>query len=358
MLMMKQLIRIFSITILLFSLINDFTQAQDKYAKTTNGYGIAEKLKIDASDLNSLRITNKHGNITITGWERDTIEIHTLINVNAPGSNSAEEVLDFLSIQRAQQGDQLTFRTHFDKEFFSNYPFRVEYSVNLPSRLILDIQNNLGDVLIQNIKGQILLQLDYGKLHLVNSNNLSTHQFKLNFVDAKIDSCRSANANLNNCTLNAKSVTKLTCKSEYSLFNLKQVQSIDINSSTDRININQSDSVKITGNQLIVNCTELNQYGFFELNKGQLTVDAGNNLSQLSADNKMANTTLTLPSSYSYLLNGEVFKGQFTHPQSNQLQLIKEGNGVSFSGKIKSSGQRKGQIILFNENSDLTIKTR
>lgn len=339
-------------------LFNITIQAQNTFSKTTDGYGIEENLQINASNIKSFSITNKHGNIIINGWDRDTIEIHTLINVNAPGPNSAEEVLDFISIQRAERDKQLIFRTQYDEEFFSNYPFNIDYTINLPSRLFININNNLGDVLIQNTDGQISLKLEYGNLHLINSNSQSTHQLNLNFVEAKFESCKAIHGQVSNCSVTSDKVGKIDFISEYSLFNFNQSNSIVLKASTDRINIEQSDSIHITGTQLLVNCTSLNRYGFVEIEKGQLTIDATNELSQLSVSNKRANTTLILPLNYSYILNAEVSIGQFTHPNSNLLQLLKEENSLSISGKIQSSSATFGQLILFNENSNLTIKTR
>ena len=104
-----------------------------EYAKNENGYGIQEKIEIEASGINLLELNNQHGNITVEGWDEENIEIHTLINVNSPGPNGAEEVLDFISIQRAQRDEKLIFRTQFDEEFFSNYPFNIDYHIKLPS---------------------------------------------------------------------------------------------------------------------------------------------------------------------------------------------------------------------------------
>ncbi|MBS2100520.1 hypothetical protein [Carboxylicivirga linearis] len=355
--MMKQLYRTITFCILILLSFKTITNAQDKYATTGNGYGVREILEFDASDYNMLKITNQHGNITIKGWDRDTIEVQSLINVEAPGSNSAEEVLDYISIERANRAGMLIFRTQFDDEFFSNYPFSVEYTVHLPKQLMLDITNNLGDVLIQNIDGKISLHLDYGNLHLINSNSKKAHTFNLNFAEAKLDSCQSVKGFLNNCTLTADNVTKLDFKSEYSLLKLGKTKSIALHSSTDRINITESDSIKITGNQLLVNIKKVNTYGFFEIEKGQLMIKGANQLAHLSVSNKMANTIISLPSEYTYVLNGEITNGELNHPNINQLQVLREGTKESFTGHIGTEGNTTGQLILFNENSDLTIKT-
>ncbi len=338
-------------------MLNTSVNAQDKYAKTGSGYGTREILDFDAAQYSMLKITNQHGNITINGWDSDSIQIQTLINVQAPGSNSAEEVLDFISIQRASRGGMLIFRTAFDEEFFSNYPFSIDYTINVPKSLMLDINNNLGDVLIQNVDGKIKLHLDYGKLHLVQSNNKLDHDFTLNFADAKLDTCNNIKGKLNNTTFTADKVGRIEFKSQYSAYQIGEARSISLNSATDKININQSDSLQVSGNQLLINVKKLNTFGFVEVDRGQLMLKADSTLSKLSISNKMANTIITLPVDYTYLVNGEITNGELIHPNPEQLQLVKEGSKESFSGKIGTTNTYQGQLVLFNKNSDLTIKT-
>ncbi|MCU4165643.1 hypothetical protein [Carboxylicivirga caseinilyticus] len=354
--MMNQLHKIL-FSLIVTALFCSFKVTAQDYAKTGDGYGIREILEFDAGHYTTLKITNQHGNITINGWDRDTIEVQTLINVQAPGSNSAEEVLRFISIERADRSGMLIFRTQFDDEFFSNFPFSIDYNISLPKKMMLQISNNLGDVLIQNIDGKINLQQDYGNMHLINSNNKLAHTFNLNFVEAKFESCNAIDGKLNNCTITADKMMQMNFKSEYSLFKIDDAKSISLNSNTDRINVNQSDSLKVTGKQLIVNCKKLNNYGFFEIDRGQLMVNSGALLSQLSISNQMANTILSLPVNYSYVINGEVTNGTINHPDKNKLQILKEGTKQSFSGIINSDNITTGQLILFNKNSDLTIKT-
>ncbi len=347
----------YSIALLSMVLFIQNTRAQEEYTKNPNGYGIEEKLEIKANKLLYLDISNQHGNITIQGWDRDTIEIHTLINVNTPGPNAAEEVLEFISIQRAQVKDKVIFRTQFDEEFFSNFPFNIDYTVKVPKRLNLSIKNKLGDVLIQDVNGSIKLMQNYGHLHLVNSQNKSAHNIQLQFIEAIIENCQNLTADFTNSSLNASESNKIDVNSEYSILSFKQCSSIKLHSNTDRVNINNTDSLTIIGEQVLVNCDELNTFGFIELKKGHLELKVNRGLKQLSISNQSANSNITLPQGFPYVINGEVSNGQFSHPNSTQLQLLKEANSISISGEVNAQNGTNCELVLFNNNSDLTIKT-
>ncbi|MCU4175525.1 hypothetical protein [Carboxylicivirga sp. N1Y90] len=345
------------ISILTFLFICIGASGQE-YSKNENGYGIKEKIEIEADGIKLLELKNQHGNITIEGWDKENIEIHTLINVNSPGPNGAEEVLDFISIQRAQLGEKLIFRTQFDEEFFSNYPFNIEYHIKLPSRLNLKIKNKLGDIIIQNILGQIILDQSYGRLHLLQSNNLIQHELKLNFIEALVEKTNAVNGTFSNCTFSADSLIQLDAESEYSMLTIENSARADIKSFTDRIQLNNCDSATVQGKQLIAQCTNLNSYGHFEINNGLLNIDLKESIKQLTVSNQNVNTSIKVPGSLSYHLNGEVTSGNFSHPNASLLRLIKEYDKLSFSGKIGSDEIVTSEFILFNEHSDLNIQNK
>lgn len=352
-LMKKTTYKLLTINILLLFICLSITG--QGYIKNENGYGISENINIEANGINLLELKNQHGNITIDGWDKEDIEIQTLINVNAPGPNSAEEVLDFISIQRAQRDDKLIFRTQFDEEFFSNYPFNIDYHIKLPSRIALKIKNKLGDILIQNINGQISLDLSYGHLHLLQSFNEVKHKFSLNFIEAIIENTYGIEATISNCTFKTDSVQNISLESEFSMLNLRNTRSTKIKSFTDRIQINNCDSASIHGKQIISQCKNLASYGLFEINNGLLNVDVKESIKQLTISNHHVSTEISVPISLCYHINGEITSGNFSHPKASDLQLLKEFDKLSFSGKIGKNEIATSEFILFNEYSDLNI---
>ncbi len=324
-----------------------------------SGFGRKEDLEIAAQAIKTLKITNKHGSISIIGWDRDTIAVETLINVNSPGPNAADEVLDFISIQRANLGDQLLFRTQFDEEFFSNYPFSISYTIHAPKYMNLDLTNSIGNIVIHEINGQLNLNQEYGTLHLtqLGAPESIKHQLKLRFVEGKIEGAGDLVPLLSNSTLSLHNISTFKGQTEYSLLDLDNCQSIQLQSTTDRITINQVDSLSLKGIQVLAKVNGLAHYGFFEIKQGHLALKANDQLQRLSIGNQSTHTTIGLPFNLTYLLNGEVTDGQFSHPQKNQLQLIKEEEKISFSGKVGPSPEASAQIVVFSNSSELIFQT-
>jgi len=67
---------------------------------------------------------------------------------------------------------------------------------------------------------------------------------------------------------------------------------------------------------------------------------------------------LGIDASMAYALHGEIKNGNFEHPKKAELRIFREGKTLSFNGLINKQGSNDNlsSIILFSENSDITIK--
>lgn len=352
---MKKKLLLISFASLIFSLL----LCNGLIAQNESGYGKKELIELESADVKTLKIINKHGDVSIFGWDKDTISIETLINVKAPGPNAADEVLNFISIKRARLGDQLLFRTQFDQDFFSNFPFSIDYIIHTPKHLNLDVTNSIGNIIINENNGQISVSQEYGHLHI---NHLGAapeicHHLKMSFVEAILENIGYVEPHISNSTIEGSQIAALKGKSEYSLINLNHISTVELDGTTDRITIQKADSVTLRGNQLLAKVDSLGRFGYFTIENGHLELQVSKQLHRLSVANKQTRTTIIIPSELSYFLNGEVTNGHFTHPNSSELRFIKEEDKTSFSGIIGPVEQTRAEIVVFNNNSELIIQS-
>jgi len=312
--------------------------------------------RFDATNIKELKLCNKHGYIDLTSWDKNEIVIEVIVNVETTSYNESEKVLDFIRFRNRSYDHTLDFRTVFTKDFFANYPFTINYNVKVPKHIKLSISNTIGDVRIRHIDGELQLTQSYGKLELKDIASDKNHALNLSFVEGAIDSIGAVKADFSNCTLNMSNGQSLKGKTNYCMASFVNIKNLNINSFTDRLTISNSDSLTLKGSHFIGKIDQLNTYGFCELERGQLLVDAAETIKELTISNKRVKTTVTIPHGVSYLLNGEVFNGTFTHPTPQLLQLFKEGDTVSFSGQLGHKTETPANLILFNKNASITIK--
>lgn len=327
-------------------------------ASDTIKNGVPIVKSFPAGKLKGFKLTNKHGSINIAGWDKNEVEVETIINIETKNDKDAEEIIELLEIENFVKSRILNYRTKFSDEFFSNYHFTINYIVKVPKRLNITINNSIGDVKIDSIDGRVRLTHSYGNLELNNIGHSKNNSINLSFVEGAILNTGILSADISNCTMNITDGEKITGKTSYSMVTLYNLRNINLNTFTDRLNIVNTDSLTLKGAHFIGKITGLDKYGFIELDKGQLTLSTGINIESLTISNNNVNTTLIVPEEVSYFINGEVFNGSFTHPEAEKLQLFTEDGKITFSGKIGTEEEKASTFILFNKDSAITIKNK
>lgn len=357
--MKNKLIYTFSILFITFNLI---TKAQVNFetmssSLTETGRSQTIKYQFDAQKIKDLKIINQHGYVNISSWNKESIEIEIITRVETRSETFAEEVFDLISFDNRTYSNTLSFKTEFSEDFFSNYPFSINYTIKIPSRLNLNIDNSIGNLKVDSIQGMVKLAHKYGQLELKNLAINKEHKFDLSFVEGEVSSFGKAKINLSNCTLNFNKGEHLSGKTQYCMASIVDIQSVNIETFTDRLTITNSDSIEIKGSQFIGKINNVNSHLFCELERGQLMISASETIKDITISNNYVNTSLNMPRETSYQINGEVTRGNFIHPSSDQLTLIREDEKVNFSGSIGNNINPQANLILFNKDASITIKT-
>lgn len=342
----------------LFTLSNFTLVAQHNRSISSVSNGVPVTSEFDAKHVSELKLNNEHGYINISGWDKETIEIELIVNIETKYSSEAETILELLSFRSRSYSQTLDFKTIFSEDFYSNHPFTINYNVKVPKRVNLNVKNSIGNVRIDSINAEVKLQQSYGNLEI---NELATdkqHKLKLSFVEGAINTIGDISVKLSNSTLNIANGAKIKGETQYCMASFNNIDVLDLESSTDRLTIVNCDSLTLKGSQLIGKVQDVKTYAFCEVETGQLNISTSANIKELTISNERANTTLSIPNSVSYYINGEVRNGLFIHPDSQLLQLYKEDDNVTFSGKIGNVEKHQANIILFNNDASITIKNR
>jgi hypothetical protein len=335
--------------------------AQEEYNDTTVINKVYErnhliKKDFDARNIDDLKVTNKHGYVYITSWEEESIQVDIMVNMQTRYESNLEDFLKLVNFEDRRYSRTIHFKTTFSEDFFSNNPFTINYLIKIPARLNLNINNSIGDVKIDSISGNVDLKHSYGNLELTRIAHNKQHKLDLTFTEGLIDGFGDVIANFNNCTLNINRGHKLNGRTNYCMAGISDVHVMDLQTSTDRLTINQVDSLTLKGSHFIGKINDLSRYLFCELEQGQLTVETTSTINEITISNKKVKTTVTIPADVTYHINGDVTNGAFTHPDPQDLQLLRDNEVISFTGKVGDAAEAQANFIIFNEDSSITIK--
>lgn len=206
----------------------------------------------DVNKSAQLKIDNRFGNVDITTWNQNKIEIVVTITTNGNNEQEVQRRLDEIDIELSGSKSLVSAKTTFGSgrsgwNIFgsrsSSVNMKINYSVKMPAANSLDLRNDYGAISLNKINGDTKITCNYGTFiigELLGSNNT------LNFDYT------------NNATIEI--AKNLTINADYSEFVL-----------------NKADNVNFKGNYTRSEFKEISNTLNFEGSYGRLTVGSAKN---------------------------------------------------------------------------------
>ncbi|GGX28510.1 hypothetical protein [Aquimarina muelleri] len=202
------------------------------------------------TNAGELHLENRYGNVTISGWEKKTIQINVEIQVTKKKKEDADELLnrinmvvnnteDFINISSIieDQNNSLLSKL-FDKANpfdFDKSNIQIDYSIHLPFNAEINIINKFGDIIISSWNGKLKANLQHGDMWL--NKDLHNANIEMKFGKLKTKSITYGNIHFKNGEIDIETSEDLKINSSGAIIEIENVESLEIHSSKDRINI-------------------------------------------------------------------------------------------------------------------------
>jgi DUF4097 and DUF4098 domain-containing protein YvlB len=134
------------------------------------------KKRIPLDEKTLLEVYNENGNINISSWDKDEVEITAYKKVHASSWDSAKKMMADLTIEINEFEDKIVVETNYPKRnkrdggFFSwlfgmgNGGVSVEYEIKIPKKLDLNLNSTNGGIYVKETQGLIRLETTNGKI--------------------------------------------------------------------------------------------------------------------------------------------------------------------------------------------------
>jgi hypothetical protein len=205
----------------------------------------------------SLEVTNKYGTIHITPWNKDSVSLRVEVDANSSNLDRLHKMFNGININITGSSFQIraesefnqnidilfeTFKGMTNKIIPSESRLQINYFINAPEYLDMQISNKYGDVYMENNTGKFSLSLSNGNFK-ANSLNES-NQLELTFCDATINSIKKGyiNSSFSDVEIGESQDIKITSIS--SRFDLKKAGKFDAESRRDKFYIGTVSEVR------------------------------------------------------------------------------------------------------------------
>jgi hypothetical protein len=143
--------------------------------RSNNGDNVEKKRTIsksyNVSPDDRLSIENSFGDVVVTTWDRNEIQIEIEIGVHASSEEKAQQMMNLINVKDNQDGHNISFKTDIGhmsgKDNWKNEDtrkFYIDYKVVMPSKNPLRIENSFGKTNVPNFDGSASLTSKFGEL--------------------------------------------------------------------------------------------------------------------------------------------------------------------------------------------------
>ena len=231
----------------LMSFGNDTTPTKQRKSKTIKKeYSVHSDATVD--------IDNKYGDINITTWAKNRVEITVVITVKGNNEDAVERRLSGIDVEFYATSDKVSAKTIIEKNrtswsFWGNNKsssYQINYFIKMPITNNVVLDNDYGSIVLNELNGSADINCDYGKITIGELNN-TDNSINLDYCSrSTINFIKEGIIDVDYSKLTVDKTATVKVDSDYSTLHVGNANSITFNSDYGSITID--DAANITGN--------------------------------------------------------------------------------------------------------------
>ena len=197
------------------------------------------------NEKSTVEVQNKYGKVHVISWDKDSVKIEIDMRISASDDKKLNKLKNNISFDFTSTNYYIIARTKFERSggIFSDVVetivpsnnVTINYTVYLPNKINLRIENKFGDVYIDDFEGNLGLVLSNGALK-ANSLDGNT-SLQLNSADAMVNNIKSGTINLRYSDIELKNIENLELDTKFSKISIEEANRLKISSRRDSYTI-------------------------------------------------------------------------------------------------------------------------
>ncbi len=307
-------------------------------------------------------IENKYGNISVSTWDEDKIDLDITIKVNGPNENWVNERLNSIDVNITALKGMVTAVTTLGNSTFkskgSNNSFEINYVIKIPKNGTVKINNKYGNITTLTLEGSTDISCKYGKVTLGKLNN-QNNKINIEYCqNSSIDYIKNGLIAARYSGLKINDSGNLNFDTNYTDLVISDAQNIKYECNYGDLKFQKVNSCTGSGNYLTVSVAEVSNSLNIDTNYSKVTIGT------LTEKAKNVNinsgyTDITLGYNYNYAFDFDINTKYASIKNSNDLEInVNETKNSSknISGFHKKKGQNKVVINSTYGNVSLVKK--
>ena len=304
-------------------------------------------------------LNNRYGNLNITTWDKNRVEIEVTITVKGDDLDAVENKLSNIRIAFNANESFVEAKTIFSDDNNSwswwkkskNINYKINYVVKMPKTNSIDLDNDYGTIYLDEISGKAAINCDYGKISigelLANNNSIN-----LDYCSTStINYMKSGSINIDYSKLNVDISEKLRVNADYSTIKLEKTKNANFNCDYGSIYVDDVENITINSDYVSIRLGTVRKNMDVDTDYGSITVK------NLSKDFE----NVTINAQYAGIRIGVDTNTSFNFEIDLQYAGFKrDDDKMEFSKSISKATKKyyEGKYGKGNTNATLKIKSQ
>ncbi|MRI00318.1 hypothetical protein GH721_07180 [Kriegella sp. EG-1] len=337
-------------------------ELKGKYIKEKT---IKKEFNVNSDAL--LKIKNSYGNLNITSWNENRVLIEVHIKTSGNNEAKVQRKLEEINVDFENSSSLVSARTVFGSKSSSwgwnwtnnNVNMQVNYSIKLPVKNSVHLNNDYGSIIIDRIDGHAKINCDYGRLEI---GELRGRNNELNFdytSNSSIEYMNSGTIKADYSGFTLEKTNDIRLDADYTNATFKAMKNLIYDCDYGKLEVNKANS--ITGNGDYFNVRLGTIHGSIDINAdyGQIKIeemaaDAGD----VSIESDYTGVKLGYNTDYNFDFELDLDYGGFSGKDKLEINISNEKStskyykgyhGQPNSGNTISISSDYGSITFYNK---------
>lgn len=309
-----------------------------------------------------LNIDNSYGNISLTTWDEDKIELDILIKVSGDNENWVNQRINDINVDITALKSMISAKTIIgnsnSKSNRTNNSFEINYSLKIPKNGSVKLNNKYGNIITTDLFSNTDIYCKYGKVAMGRLSG-SKNNIQIEYCsNSSIQFLKNGSITAKYSNLKIGEAMKLDLISDYTNVDIQNGDTIKYTSKYGNIKIQNVKSLDASGNYLTLKIGELfnnlklaAKYGSVAI--GTINAKA-NNVSVMAA---YTGITIGFDANYSFDFNASIKYANLKYDNDLKMNSKEElSNSKIYSGFYNRKGINNLSVISSYGNVSLYKK--
>ena len=322
----------------------------------------------DADENTLLVIENKFGDVDINNWDKDQVTIDVTITVDHKNEEKAKELIDYIEVHFSHTANTIKAVTEIDDKFSKwnsftssdNKEFSIDYKINIPKNIKIDIENRYGSVFINEIDGHAKIAVKYGNLKVNKMTRGKTKPYNevyLAYSNGTIEESNWLNLTLRYSKLEIEDTRALIAVTKYSKLYVDKASSIVCESKYDEYRLGKITNFVASSGYTGFDINEIYKKLEFDNRYGSIDVDyVSADFEKISIENEYGTIDIGIDPSASYNIKGYARYADIDYPHEGRVSRIKESTSLQIEGLVGTDSNTKSYVEIETKYGNVDLE--